>query len=121
MVFKMNPPGTPLPDNHPLKGGLIIAGARRLVRPSQPTDTTVPDLRGDPSRPETEADGFRAGQMRQLKYINDAKVFGLRSIDPRLPGEERERLQAKINDETEQRRAVVLNRQPPDVNHAKPT
>lgn len=29
--FTMNPKGTPLPDNHPFKGGMIIFGGRRPV------------------------------------------------------------------------------------------
>lgn len=36
MTFTNHPKGTPLPDNHPLKGGLVIFGGRRPV-PSTPT------------------------------------------------------------------------------------
>ncbi|WP_156682220.1 hypothetical protein [Tepidimonas fonticaldi] len=116
MVFKMNPPGTPLPDNHPLKPGLIIFGARRSVRPSQASDTATPDLRdSDPNRPETEEDGFRADQLRQLKVIHDARVARLRSIDSNLPSDEKDRLAAKINDEAEQRRALVMNKRQPTM------
>ncbi|MBK7615642.1 MAG: hypothetical protein IPJ08_14635 [Burkholderiales bacterium] len=32
-AFKMNAPGTPLPDNHPLKGVTIFVGARRPTQP----------------------------------------------------------------------------------------
>ena len=78
-------------------------------------------LRDDPNRPETEEDGFRAAQLRQLKVIHDARVARLRSIDPNLPQEEKDRLAAKINDEAEQHRALVLNRQPQEASHAKPT
>lgn len=77
-------------------------------------------LRDDPNRPETEEDGFRAGQLRQLKVIHDARVAQLRSIDPNLLQEEIDRLAEKINDEAEQRRALVLNRHPLEVKHAEP-
>lgn len=69
-------------------------------------------LRDDPNRPETEEDGFRDGQLRQLQVIHNHKVNRLRDIDPNLPPEERERLTAEINDEAEQRRAMVLKKQP---------
>lgn len=117
-MLKKNPPGTTLPDGHPLEGDLKIPGVRRPVQPSLTTDAAAPDLRDDPKRPETEEDGLRVGQLRQLKVIHDAKTLQLRSIDPRLPHEEQDRLAAKINDEAEQRRAAVLNRQPPEVKHA---
>lgn len=78
-------------------------------------------LRDDLNRPETEEDGFRAGQLRQLKVVYDARLARLRSIDPNLPQEEKDRLAAKINDEAEQRRALMLNRQPQEATYAKPT
>lgn len=34
-AFKMNPPGTPLPDGHPFKGGTIIFGASKPVPPTR--------------------------------------------------------------------------------------
>ena len=31
MTFTMNPKGTPLPDNHPFKGGVVISGGSKPV------------------------------------------------------------------------------------------
>ena len=45
MPVKINPPGTPLPDDHPLKGGCIILGWNRppsSAKPSAPEDEHPP-------------------------------------------------------------------------------
>ncbi len=33
MPFTMRPKGTPLPDNHPFKGGVVVVGGRKPVSP----------------------------------------------------------------------------------------
>jgi len=122
----MQPEKPPLTKSvDPAKGNSLLAklfGSKLPIvqDPAPASPIAAPDLRDDdPNRPETEEDGFRAGQLRQLKVIHDARVARLRSIDPNLPQDEKDRFAAKINDEAEQRRALVLNKQ--GANDAKPT
>lgn len=44
MNITYNPPGTPLPDNHPFKGGAIIFGGRKPVPPPAIQNFDPPSL-----------------------------------------------------------------------------
>lgn len=69
MTLIHNPPGTPLPDGHPLKGGCIIFGWNRppsSAKPSAPTaelSTNSPD--------DLEVQAFQDYEQALSKSISD--------------------------------------------------
>ena len=68
MAFKMNPPGTPLPANHPFKGARIIFGQKR------PDSSTKPSTPAEPPAPSKteEDDGGRHMMDRVIQNFQFA-------------------------------------------------
>lgn len=58
MSLKINPPGTPLPDDHPLKGGCVIFGWNRPPSSAKPSAQTAEPSTS--SLPPFEAEAHRS-------------------------------------------------------------
>lgn len=70
MTLKINPPGTPLPDNHPFKGTRIVFGAKRPEPSSTPSTAGATDSRG--YRPEELWTAEELGPNEQ-QFVGTAK------------------------------------------------
>jgi hypothetical protein len=74
MTVTRRPPGTPLPDNHPFKGGMIIFGGRRPVPPAPPQPETNLDQVAHDQRMVQQTLDQRATMVRGLGALARSKL-----------------------------------------------
>jgi len=75
MTLTHNPPGTPLPANHPFKGGMIIFGGRKPVPPPPPAqgETNLDQVAHD-KRMAQQSPAQRAAMVRGLGALARSKL-----------------------------------------------
>lgn len=69
-----NPPGTPLPDNHPLKHGLIIFGGRKPVPPPVTQPETNLDQVAHDKRMAQQTPAQRSAMVKGLGALARSKL-----------------------------------------------
>lgn len=82
-----NPPGTPLPDDHPLKGGCIILGWNRPPSSGKPS---TPTAEPSTSLPPFEAEAHRSYESAMWDMLERDTGKQRPADAPKIPGKDKD-------------------------------